>query len=140
MELVLDIKLAATIDNLPQFIEPLSDCAKSRGFTEARVSQIELAVEEALVNVFNYAYADAAGDVELICRYDGNDSLEITIADQGMAFDMMAMEDPDISSDIQDRKIGGLGIFMIKNLVDDMVYQRTEGKNMLVLTIRKMEK
>lgn len=140
MRLVLDITLAATVDNLPQFIGPISDCAKSQGFPEERVSQIELAAEEALVNVFNYAYPDGTGDVHLACRYDGNDRFEITITDQGVAFDIMSLDDPDLSSDLPERQVGGLGIFMIKNLTDNISYRRAEEKNILVLTFRKIKR
>ena len=139
MDLLLTIRLPAALDNLNRIIGPLSDCARDHGFSEERISQIELAVEEALVNVFNYAYPETPGEVEVRCQYDGGDGLVVEIVDWGVPFDVLSLEDPDLSSDIPDRKIGGLGVFMIRTFVDDMTYQRIEGKNLLVLTIRKIK-
>lgn len=97
-------------------------------------TQMDIAIEELFVNVASYAYAPNSGDVEIkVEAKDG--SIEVIFEDSGVEFDPLAGEDPDITLSAEERRIGGLGIFMVKKFVDEMDYCRTEGKN--ILRIRK---
>ena len=128
------ITLPAQLEFLQEFMAVVSSCAKKQGFSEKKVQEIELATEEALVNVFKYSYPEGAGDVEVVCTLEGN-ILMVDIIDSGIPFDVTSVPDPDISADISDRKIGGLGIFFIKELMDDVRYQRENDRNVLRLVI-----
>jgi serine/threonine-protein kinase RsbW len=122
-----------------EFLHPLIDfvesCAKRQGAEEARLREIDLVIEELLVNIFNYAYPERSGDVEIVCRTDDTGRLVVDIADEGIPFNMLTREDPNLEAGIEERRIGGLGGFFVKQLVQDIRYRREKGRNILTLTI-----
>jgi anti-sigma regulatory factor (Ser/Thr protein kinase) len=92
--------------------------------------QIDLAVEEIFVNIASYAYGPEGGDA--VIRVDTSDGgARVTFEDRGIPFDPTAREDPDRSAGADERQIGGLGIFLTKTLMDEVVYEYREGKNIL---------
>ncbi|HEN21374.1 MAG TPA: ATP-binding protein [Desulfobacteraceae bacterium] len=125
------IKLPATIGHLERLVGFVSDCAKNTGFSDNRIREIELATEEALVNIFNYAYPDGPGDLEVSCTPQQNAFLKIEIMDNGMPFDPLSLPDPDLQADISERKVGGLGIFFMRKMADELQYRREKGCNIL---------
>lgn len=128
------IRLPASIDNLPGFIGPVLAFATANQLGEERKNDLELALEEALVNIFRYAYPGGTGYVGLSCRIaDGR--LVLLIEDEGLPFAATSAGPPDISAGILERKIGGLGIHLIKNLMDDVRYRREGDRNLLELTL-----
>ncbi len=131
------IKLPAKLESLERLIGFVSDCAAGEGIERKRITEIEIATEEALVNIFNYAYEGKDGDVEVVCRADNNDRFIIEIMDLGVPFNLLSLQEPDTSLDISDRQIGGLGIFLIRNLMDDVQYRREESRNILTLIASK---
>lgn len=137
MDLPLQLKLPAILQNLTKFMESVADCARDQGFDQKKVTQIELVLEEALVNVINYAYPDKDGDVQVICSLDEENRFVIEITDWGQPFNVLSLDEPDITSDVSERKVGGLGVFMIRSLMDDVKYRFEEGKNVLVLFVNK---
>lgn len=98
--------------------------------------QIRLAVEEVVENIVNYAYENGNGslEVEVECEKDGA-VLSIALRDKGRPFNPLEKEDPDLTLNAEDRPIGGLGIFLCKQLMDNVMYQYENGCN--VLTLRK---
>jgi len=137
MQVLLKKRYPARLEYLQPFTEAISHCAKEQGFDKKRISEIELAAEEALVNIFNYAYQGNEGDVEVICKLDPQDRLIIEILDSGVPFDMLSLGEPDTTADISERKVGGLGIFLIRKLMDDVQYQHEGTKNALSLIVNK---
>ena len=130
------LKLAAIIENLDQFISFVHTCSEACGFDGKRAMEIELAVEEALVNVFNYAYPDGEGTVELRCSVEEDSRFVVEIRDEGVPFDALERPDPDTTAGIEDRAIGGLGIFFIKKVADDVRYRHTGGMNILTVAFQ----
>jgi serine/threonine-protein kinase RsbW len=128
------IKLPARIEYLEALIQFVSAYAREKGFTHERITQVELATEEALVNIFKYAYPEDIGEVELTCKMD-NDKFIIKIVDTGVPFDIESVPEPDLAADISDRKIGGLGIFIIRKMVDELQYRREDNKNILIFIL-----
>ena len=139
MKVLLSLHLPAKLDNLGRFKESVADCAKTEGFDQKKIQEIELALEESLVNIFNYAYPETPGDVEINCKLE-NGRLIIEIIDSGIPFDMTSLTDPDLTADVEERKIGGLGIFLVKKMVDAVRYRREKDRNILTLTVKKEEK
>ena len=127
------LKLAAIIENLDQFISFVHTCSGECGFEGKRAMEIELAVEEALVNIFNYAYPEGEGEVEMQCALKNGKQFVIEIRDEGIPFDGLSRPDPDTTADIGDRQIGGLGIFFIKKVANEVRYSRTDGMNVLTI-------
>ena len=123
------------MEHLETLVEFVSNCVKEEGFTDKRVKEIELATEEALVNIFNYAYPEGAGEVEVSCIQEHGAGLIIEISDNGAPFDPLSLSDPDISADIADREIGGLGVFFIRQMVNEVQYHRDKGRNILTFVI-----
>ncbi|MBO6303230.1 MAG: ATP-binding protein [Ruminiclostridium sp.] len=95
--------------------------------------QIEVAVEELFVNIAHYAYTPNIGDATI--QVDINDARELTVTfiDSGMQYDPLAKPDPDVTLSVEQRKIGGLGIYMVKKSMDDMRYRYEGGKNILTI-------
>ncbi len=96
--------------------------------------ELRLAVEESVVNVIEYAYpAGSEGDVEIRLMSDGQ-QLKVMITDSGVAFDPTAQERVDVSLSAEERQVGGLGIYLIRELMDAINYERIDGQNVLTLT------
>ena len=95
-----------------------------------------MAADEIVTNISMYAYAPGTGDFTVNFAFDGEErAAEITFVDEGVPFDPLAKDDPDVTLSAEERQIGGLGIFLVKKTMDDMTYRREDGKN--ILTIRK---
>ena len=131
------LKLPARVANLESLLSFVTLCAEKSGFSENRLLEIKLAAEEALVNIINYAYGEKEGAVEVGCRMDGEDSFIIEITDTGVPFDIRSVSEPDLTADISERKIGGLGVFLVKKMVDTLKYRHEGENNILSLIIHK---
>ncbi|MFH1491174.1 MAG: ATP-binding protein [Pseudomonadota bacterium] len=127
------ITCPANLDHLADLLLLVSSLAKKMGFAEERIQEIELAAEEALVNIFNYSYPDGSGDVEVKCRTGSGTSMIVEIQDGGIPFNLLSIKEPDLTADISERKIGGLGIFLIKRMANEVRYQRRDDRNILTL-------
>lgn len=132
------IKLKAELSNLPTFIELAHKKALEFKFNKSSIMQIELALEEVIVNIINYAYDENIGYIEFSCDVD-NDKIVMTIVDNGKPFDMMCSKAPNIEASLDERKIGGLGIFFVKELMDKVEYKRLGNDNILILIKNKAE-
>jgi sigma-B regulation protein RsbU (phosphoserine phosphatase) len=120
------------IPQLAEFVEAVADLAHlDVGLTMS----LNLALEEAVSNVIMYAYpkgSDGLVDIEAIVR---KGSLEFILSDNGVAFDPTAAPEADVTLDVEDRPIGGLGIFLVRNIMDEVKYTRShDGKNILSMT------
>ena len=98
---------------------------------------LNLALEEAVSNVIMYAYpqgSDGLVDIEAVIT---EDRLKFIISDSGQPFDPTAAPEADITLDVEDRPIGGLGIFLVRNIMDEVHYERADGKNLFTM-IKKL--
>ncbi len=133
MQKIKNIKLTADIENLESLMSFFSECARDQGIVPERINEIQVVLEEAFVNICKYAYAGGRGEVE-VNYFSESESAVIEIIDSGVPFDITAQELPDITADIHERKIGGLGCLLIRKLMDMVVYRREGGKNILRFT------
>ena len=99
------------------------------------VMQLTVAIEEMFVNVAHYAYSDGSGTVRYSIEHKDN-CITFRLADSGIPFNPLEKPDPDITLSAQERKIGGLGIYMMKQTMDDVTYEYTNGEN--ILTMKKI--
>lgn len=99
--------------------------------------QMAITVEEIYVNIAHYAYNPEVGDAIIRCQLD-EDPLRVIVQfeDTGKPYNPLEREDPDITLSAEEREIGGLGIYMAKQLMDQMEYRYEDGKN--ILTIQKI--
>ncbi|MDY0091073.1 MAG: ATP-binding protein [Candidatus Vecturithrix sp.] len=129
------ITIPAELQELNQVLNVVGTFARQLGATEEKLGQIELILEELLVNIVNYAYPHGTGTIEIRYRYSQNTQLRLEIIDQGIPFDPLAIPDVDTQMPLEDRPIGGLGIFLIRNIANNLDYRRQNGKNILTVYI-----
>ena len=130
------IRLPARLESLKLFQDFTCQKLSGWGLPQAFAPKVELVLEELLTNVFNYAYpAGAEGEAELGCELKGG-GVRFVIADWGAAFNPLESPPPDLTDDIDARKVGGLGIFFVKEMADAITYDRTGGRNILTIAIR----
>jgi anti-sigma regulatory factor (Ser/Thr protein kinase) len=125
------LELAAKLENLESMLTFIRKEAEGLGFDSKKLNQIQLAAEEVLVNVINYAYPDKDGNIEITLIPKDTRGLEVEVVDWGFAFDPLSMPDPDICANLEKRKIGGLGIYLVRKLMDEVNYQRQGECNIL---------
>ncbi len=105
--------------------------AREHGFNEKQISDIQLAVDEACTNIIKHAYQfDQTKNFMIELEFDG-DQLSITLTDHGSGFDPNRYQRPDLKKQIEKKKRGGMGIFLIKNLMDDVSYSSNNNTNVL---------
>ena len=130
-----NIILPNDVQTTPQLAVFVEEVCEAADMNVSETMRINLAVEEAVVNVMNYAYpAGTEGDVEIEAEADDK-HLTFTIIDSGVPFDPTAQSDADINLPAEERDIGGLGIHLIRHYMDSIEYERRDGHN--VLTLRK---
>ena len=123
------------IETIPQLNEFIDLVAEEVGLDMSLTMSLNLAMEEAVVNVMDYAYPDGQkGNVDIEVTAD-QEWMTFVITDTGIAFDPTTKEDADTTLSAGERPIGGLGIFLVRQLMDDINYKREGNKN--VLTLRK---
>jgi len=126
--------MPARIENIPEFISFINCCAKEKGFEAESLGRIQLAVEEALVNVVVHAYAGSEGDVEICCLRTEPQVLTCEIRDNGPFFDPLSLPQPDLLAGVAERRIGGMGVFLVRKMADQVQYRRENSTNILSLT------
>lgn len=130
--------LPAELAYLPVFLEHVRRMAEIAGWADARITRLELAVEEALVNVVSYAYGDRTPAGTVQCRVAAQpEGLRVEILDEGPPFDPLARPDPDTARELDRREPGGLGILLIKSLASEVAYRREGNRNVLRIEMRK---
>jgi len=127
-----NIKYPAKIEYLENILQFFRSCARNEGFSKRRISNIELALEEALANICHHAYTvGTCGDMEIQCRTDDNKRLIIDIIDTGKPYNILSASEPELAADISKRDLGGLGVLLIRSMVDDIHYCRRGNENVL---------
>ena len=121
------------VHDMSKFSSFMKSVLEKLDIEKSLARQLRLAVEEAVVNVIDYAYPPGQeGDIEIRIMSDGS-TLKTIIIDSGVAFDPTAKEKADTSLSAEDRQIGGLGILLVRELMDAINYERENGKNVLTL-------
>ena len=128
------ITLPATVENIGKITAFVEGRMEEKDCPLKQIMQVSMAVDEIMANVAMYAYAPGTGDVTVAVDFDdGSRTVSITFIDRGVAFDPLAKEDPDVTLPAEQRKIGGLGIFLVKKTMDDVAYRREGDKNVLCI-------
>lgn len=123
--------LPAKTASLDAFFELVLRKVEYLGLTEEMTFNIKLVLEEVLTNIIFYAYPDGEGEMEVKCSIENDEKLCLTMVDRGVPFNPLDHAPPDLSSDLSDRNIGGMGIHLFRQLADEVHYRREEDKNML---------
>lgn len=105
------------------------------GFDHSHISKIELAIEEALVNIISYSYVDRRGIIDINCVFPVSAGIKIIIRDKGIPYNpLMNAKSFDINAPLEARSIGGYGVFIILKIMDEVDYHRENNFNILTLT------
>lgn len=132
-------KFPASLDKLYEMLNFIKEFAIGHGYTQSSICSIELAAEEALVNIISYGYPKEAGVIEIECHEKQGIGLQITLKDNGIPYDpLQNVKEIDQNISVEDRKIGGYGIFFILNIMDKVDYERTDNYNILKM-LKKCE-
>lgn len=121
------------IQQIPQLADFMETIAEEKHLNQNDTMSLNLALEEAVTNVILYAYPDGSDglvDIEAVLR---EHSIEFTITDSGLPFDPTAVPEVDITLLADERSIGGLGIHLVRQIMDEVRYQRLDNKNVLTL-------
>ena len=131
------ICLSADLSNLDKLKDFVRVQLVLLNFSYEQSLKIELACDEIITNIISYAYPEKGGDVVVHCRALDQKTLLVNITDQGVAYNPLEVAPPDLEMDVEDRLIGGLGLFFVQQMVDDIVYTRQDNSNILALTFQK---
>lgn len=131
------LHLINDVNEVTKMAEWIELLAEEAGLAPDKTFQLNLALEEAVVNVINYAYPGQEGmPVTLDCEIL-DDKLSFVLDDSGVPFDPTKNEDPDITLSAEDRPIGGLGIMLVRQFMQDISYEYVDGHNRLSLSMKK---
>ena len=129
-----ELELEAIVQNLDEVMAYVDGKLEAADCPPKSQMQIDIAVEEIFINIAKYAYQPDKGKATVRVEV-GEDPVQvrITFIDQGKPYDPLAKEDPDVTLSADERPIGGLGIFMVKQSMDDVLYEYKDGSNILTL-------
>lgn len=125
------LSLPASLNSLQAFLEFAHTGADTAGLTAADRDQLDLVLEELLVNVARYAYHPETGDVEVAYAIEPDGRLLVQVSDKGRIFNFLEKEEPDWRDKLEDLPVGGLGIFLVRHLVDSPSYRREQDRNVV---------
>ncbi len=128
----------ANFQSLDEIREFVGEAASQVGFSEKEIYSIQLAADEASTNIIEHAYVGReGGQIEVDC-YVSEDELRIILRDRGRSFDPSSVPEPNVKADLSERKIGGLGMYLMRKLMDEVYYESSpEMGNALTMVKRK---
>ena len=127
-----ELMLAASVDNLDEVLDFVNEDLERYNCSPDLQSQIDTAVEEIFMNIANYAYKPANGNVSI--RVSTGKEIVIRFEDAGKPYNPLEQAAPDLDKPLMERKIGGLGIFLVRQFMDKVTYTRVDNKNVLIMT------
>jgi serine/threonine-protein kinase RsbW len=127
----------ATLEEVSRILQTVTDAARSSGMEEKNIWKLETSMDEACTNIVCYGYKDRADGMISVNWETCEDRFIVTIEDAGVPFDQTEPTNPDFSCDICNRKVGGLGRFIMTQFLDGMSYERVSEGNRLIL-IKKL--
>ncbi len=131
----LTLRLPNRLGAIPQAAEAIAAFCRENGVPQAASGHLNQAIDEAVTNTIDYGWPDGGDHEVTIALTIGANMIEAVISDNGVAFNPLRMPPPDLEADIDMRPIGGLGVHLVKSLMDSVDYRHEGGRN--VLTMRK---
>lgn len=131
---VLDLHLVNALPEILRLAEQVEDFCERHGLSPKIAHAFNLAFDEILTNVISYAYDDAGSHQINVRLWLTHGVVGAEVVDDGRAFDPLQQPPPDLDAPVDERAVGGLGIFFVKEMMDTVVYRRENGANHLVFT------
>ncbi len=134
LKLSSSLTLPARMDSFGPFMDFIRETGENLNLEDSLITRLGLAAEELLVNVIHYAYAGAEepGEIEMRCGMADAEMFCMIVRDRGTPFNPLQTEPPDTTKNVEERPVGGLGIFMVQELADHLAYSREKEANVLV--------
>ena len=130
------ITVEAKIENVDKVTEFVNEVLEEKEGPLKVQMQLDVAIDEIFGNIAYYAYGKGSGNATIQIEMEDNPpKITLTFIDQGIPYNPLESKDPDITLDIEDREIGGLGIFLVKKTMDELSYEYVDGQN--ILTMKK---
>ncbi len=130
-----ELTIDATVENIPTVTDFVDEQLEAHGCPMKAQMQIDIAIDELLSNIAYYAYSSGSGTVTIRVEIAEEPlSVLITFIDNGVPYDPLKKEDPDTTLSVDQRDIGGLGIYMVKKSMDGVEYEYKDGQNVLKIT------
>lgn len=121
----------ATKEHFPEMLASIVKVGKDSGLEEKSLFKLKLIAEEILINVIKYAYPDGEGSLTIDSETEPQEKIIITVTNSGIPFNPLEKEPPDTTSGVEERPVGGLGIFLTRKMSDAVKYHYKDGKNIL---------
>ncbi len=132
MKASFELEAESSLEYLSRIGDFVLDSTRGSGLDQRETFHLMTAVDEACTNIIKYSGSD---EIEIKCEVK-DELVVVQIKDDGVAFNPLEAPTPDLNVPLEERKVGGLGIHFIRTLMDDVKYERREGKNMLTMTLR----
>ena len=127
-----EITMKAVIDNIPAVTEFIDAQLEAVDCPMKAQMQIDVAIDEIFSNIAHYAYPDGTGDATIRFEYDPKaGEATVCFRDRGVPYNSLDKSDPDVTLPAVERAVGGLGIFLVKKLMDRITYDYVDGMNVL---------
>ena len=131
------ITVPAEIEHQDEVMSFVNDLLEKASASPEIIAKTNIVLDEVFTNICNYAYTSAEGTVTIRCTIGGSPVfMSLVFSDTGKPFNPLNKTDPDITASIEDREIGNLGIFMVKQIMDSVEYEYKNGENVLAMTKR----
>ena len=127
-------RFEAARGQIPAVVAFVEAAAEAWGMHRRRRMQLQLALEEAVVNICEYAYERPPGEI-VVTVEPSSRRFAVELVDEGVPFDPLAVDEPDLRSEAAERPIGGLGILLVRRVLDEVTYRRDGTRNILRLVI-----
>ncbi len=132
---ILELSLVNDLREIGAAAEKVDAFCEAQGIAAPVAYAVNLSIDEILTNTISYGYDDDAEHrIDLTFRVDG-ETLVVVIVDDGRPFDSSTEREPDVDATIEERALGGLGLFLVQQMMDEMTYERRDDRN--VITLRK---
>ena len=127
----------ASFDTLDEIREFVGEVARQGGFSDKEIYSIQLAADEASSNIIEHAYAGVGnGKIEIDCSISETE-LKIVMRDHGRSFDPSTVPEPNVKADLSERKIGGLGMYLMRKLMDEVSYKSSADAGNVLTMIKR---
>jgi serine/threonine-protein kinase RsbW len=128
----------ANFDNLDEIREIVAEAARQVGFSDKEIYAIQLAADEASSNIIEHAYAGVEGGKLEIDISISDNKLKIIMRDHGKPFDPASVPEPNVKADLSERKIGGLGMYLMRKLMDEVSYESSPETGNILTMIKRL--
>jgi serine/threonine-protein kinase RsbW len=136
MDTRFELTIGSDIAEIPAVSDRLEEALLANGFSAEDILDTQLAVEEAITNVILHGYRKPGEPIVVFCHISRN-RMEVQVADTAPPFDPLSVPEPDLGGSVEDRSIGGLGVYLIRQVMDDVSYRYENGRNILLLSKRR---